>query len=96
MEKEYYAICNVCKYGMGPNRGCSAARYKVNGKFYDRIRVGSCEDIIPETTLCRDCNAGKGQYHHLGCAQERCPMCREQFFLCRCIPDAYILSKDGE
>ncbi|MDR0531395.1 MAG: hypothetical protein LBG83_04950 [Oscillospiraceae bacterium] len=96
MEKESYAMCNICKHTMAPECGCSLARYKAEGKFYDRIRVGSREDIIPETMLCRDCNAGIGQYHHLGCAQERCPMCREQFFLCDCIPDAYILNRDGE
>ena len=89
-QKEYFAICNVCKSEMRPNCGCDIAKFRLGDRRYERIRTGYKDDIIPGTTICRDCNAGAGQYHHLGCAQERCPNCLQQFFLCHCLPDAYI------
>lgn len=72
------------------------AKYRTLNKddqHYSRIKVGDPDDLIPDMGRddhCRDCNARTGQYHHVGCALERCPICREQFFLCGCVPHAYI------
>jgi len=84
-----YAMCNVCKQTMAPGNGCDILYLKIDGHNCNRIRVGDNDDIIPVKTTCHDCNAGKDQYHHLGCAQERCPSCREQFFLCNCVPTVF-------
>jgi hypothetical protein len=34
--------------------------------------------------FCHDCNAARGQYHHLGCDMERCPACKGQIISCGC------------
>ena len=85
-----YAICNVCKRRMAPGHGCTVTHFKLDDQYHSRIKAGDADDYFPdmgEDSHCHDCNAGKGQYHHVGCDSERCPICRGQFFLCNCVPD---------
>lgn len=89
----HYAICAFCKQRMAPGHGCEITHLEFDDERYPRIKVGDEGDTfhdMDEEIVCHDCNAKKGEYHHVGCAQDRCPLCRGQFFLCGCVPYAYI------
>ena len=88
-----YAICAFCKRTMAPGCGCDVAQIESDDVRYERIKVGDPNDTFHDMdgeVTCHDCNARKGQYHHVGCACDRCPICHDQFFICRCVPHAYI------
>ena len=34
---------------------------------------------------CHNCNVVVGNYHHLGCDMEECPICHKQLISCRCL-----------
>jgi len=83
-----YAACSECGQEMRPGQGCTS--YTIadkDGCMNYRIKAGDEIDILPEMAdgeFCHDCNATRGQYHHLGCDMERCPICWEQLISCGC------------
>ncbi|MCL2124198.1 MAG: hypothetical protein FWH34_08895 [Desulfovibrionaceae bacterium] len=82
-----YAACDICKQEMKPGNDCTLAAVTCGGKVYPRIKTGDKDDFLPnvaERKYCHDCNSAVGQYHHLGCDSERCPICRGQMFICDC------------
>jgi len=86
-ENKRWAICAICCLSMEPKNGCTLSHLFINGNRYERIKAGDEFDFIPGISgdkICHDCNAGVGQYHHLGCDSERCPVCHDQLFLCDC------------
>jgi len=93
-KNEKYATCKVCCHQMEPKRGCTLSHLIINGKSHERIKVCSPQDLLcnemDESFICHDCNAGAGQYHHLGCDSERCVVCQDQLFLCDCDMQAIV------
>jgi hypothetical protein len=87
-KNEARAICAICIQPMMPKNGCTLSHLFINKKRYERIKAGDSLDY-PSTfrggSVCHDCGVGDGQYHHLGCDSERCPVCHDQLFLCDCV-----------
>ena len=80
--------CEVCKQTMNEGCGCLVEHYEIGRFIYSRIKVGDADDLfddLPYDYICRDCNAGYGQFHHSGCSKEVCPHCKSQAFLCDCV-----------
>lgn len=82
------AICEFCKTEMLDHKGCTCERLfnYDDMKYYDRIKVGDPNDLLPVKPgeFCHDCGAPYGAFHHPGCDSERCPRCGEQLFICEC------------
>ena len=74
------AKCDICGKEMTTANGCSLKMIFINGKRYIRIPHG----VYGETERCNDCGAKPGRYHHLGCDNEICPVCRGQLISCGC------------
>ena len=90
--KKTYAKCRDCGREMRPGNGCSIGLIEFpDGKTAKRVKFG----VIPPSdgwaddadSVCGDCNAGVGQYHHFGCDVERCPLCGLQLIGCDCSQD---------
>ena len=82
-----YAVCLDCNRPMTPRSGCLVTHIRIKGKEYERIKSGitpGYDADMGESYICHDCNVGAGQYHHLGCDMERCPVCNGQLISCGC------------
>ena len=80
------ARCKGCGQRIG-RTSCTLGTVFVNGKKYERIRIGSQRDIhsgMKTGTRCGECGAERGTYHHWGCDQELCPACGFQLRSCFC------------
>ena len=79
--------CKHCHQIMDPGNGCTISRFRIEDKFYDRIKAGDKLDMLPEMEegrACHDCNVKRNQYHHFGCDMESCPRCHGQLIACGC------------
>lgn len=82
-----YVACDGCGQTMRPGAGCSREFLTINGESMRRVPAmgaltwnGEAWDATP----CHDCNVVPGQFHHLGCDVESCPMCGHQLISCDC------------
>ena len=86
------AKCLCCSREMLLADGCGVSEIHIDGKVYQRIKVGAYNDLEPdmdEEERCHDCGAKTGFYHHWNCDAERCPVCGNQLISCDC-EDVYV------
>ena len=60
--------------------------YCIAGEEFARRRYGVADHGENPSATCRDCGAGEGQYHTIGCHLEECPRCLKQAIMCKCEP----------
>ena len=92
------AECQLCKREMRTAVGCAVGKVHIDGKIYQRIKVGDVRDLVypmQDGERCGDCGALKGHYDHLNCDVERCHACGRQQITCSC-EDVYWDAKDIE
>ena len=71
------ATCDYCGHTM--DSGCNKHWYIIDGEKYEAVKFGDPMENLPEDiTVCHDCGAKIGEYHHPGCDMERCPKCGSQ------------------
>lgn len=56
----------------------------LNGKEYEKVRMGSEVGDYPDWNECGDCAVRKGEYHVWACDWEQCPRCGNQLLGCGC------------
>ena len=97
--KSDFSKCEICKKKMLMVDGCSVDTISIDGKTYERIKVGDVYDFVEgiedKEFRCHDCNAQNGHFHHWGCDEERCPSCKKQLISCEC-KDVYIDSFENK
>lgn len=69
------ANCSCCDQEMTDAVSCGVEALHVEGR-----RVA----MVPADEACGDCLAPMEGMHHLGCDQQRCPLCRGQMISCGC------------
>ena len=69
--------CEACGRVIGQSDGCTWGHILCDGKVYKRNRYWESDE-------CPDCGAKFGQFHHLGCDMEICPICGMQLLGCDC------------
>lgn len=76
------AVCVDCDQEMTTAATCTAEVLVIAGARYRRrrYRAPSC---APDHA-CHDCGVAAGGVHHLGCDDERCPVCHWQLLSCGC------------
>jgi hypothetical protein len=87
------AVCWVCEREMSDRRviSCDAqARRRevpmfIGDETYEPVPFA----IDLSVERCWECGALKGQIHHFGCFQEKCPECGGQFISCGCFDECY-------
>ena len=78
-----HAVCPYCKRTMDAGAGDTFTHFKLkDGRLVERIPYGGFGEDSEHP--CHDCNVTVGQFHHLGCDNERCPICGEQAAFCDC------------
>lgn len=81
------ATCNWCNQEM-----TDPATIDCTGNRIIDFPDGSQLPAVPSTaeysgSPCHDCNVLAGNYHHPGCHNERCPLCKGQLISCMCLAD---------
>lgn len=78
------AICRDCGGEMQEQISCTDETIVIYDRTFARIRYGDERHSRRYTppANCGDCAAPLGGIHHLGCDQERCPMCMGQVLMC--------------
>ena len=87
-----HAICEACHKPMSPGNGCDMEWLEFGEKCYRRrIKYGDGFErvlgALEKDRRCHDCNVAVGQYHHIGCDMEQCPICHMQLISCYCGED---------
>ena len=68
MEKYNHAISSVCTRRTAPGRGCAATPLERDERQHARHKADGYLPDMGESDRCPDCNAKKGQFHHVGCS----------------------------
>ena len=68
---------------MSKGNSCSAYKIIYRKQSYNRIPYGE-EKHKWRDRYCHDCGVEIGQYHHVNCDVEECPICHLQFISCDC------------
>lgn len=88
-KKSEFAKCDYCDSVMMYGVSCHPT-ILYQGLIYKRIPYkNSYLTILAKKRrhTCHDCNVKLGQYHHLGCDMERCPICGSQLIGCGCFDE---------
>ena len=62
--------------------------YKINGEFFNPIKMGDPDDWYEGSDncgVCPDWGTHMGDQHLDGCDLERCPKCKGQLISCDCV-----------
>ena len=83
------AACKICNKDMLKAKGCTPYALILGGLLRQRIKRNEKGDPMcgyPHENIprCHDCGCLDGEYHHLGCDMEACPVCGGQLFICDC------------
>lgn len=77
------ANCEICEKDMNRAKGCLPHAYIM--KDDSRLMPQLVEEHqVHENGRCVDCGAKEGNFHHIGCDQERCMECGLQYIGCDC------------
>lgn len=78
-------VCKFCKKEMNVGQSCIEEPIQLNGRKFKQIKYGDEKNYLGGKKLpCNDCRVSKGQYHHVGCNNEECPICGNQLISCDC------------
>lgn len=76
--------CIICNQEQSEVKSCIKHQYQlIDGNIVDPLRVDISE-VHNDTLKCIGCEAGIGHFHHIGCAQEKCNLCGDQYISCMC------------
>jgi hypothetical protein len=78
------AVCHWCHQEMTTAASCSIAVMHRGGRPVPMIRFASIREHWTRAPRCGDCGVERGGLHHLGCDQQRCPLCNGQMMTCGC------------
>lgn len=76
------AICEYCERDMLKTDSCNKVVCTIGGKKF--VAIPYRDRGFVESVRCHDCGCTEGNYHHLGCDNERCPCCGGQAIGCDC------------
>jgi hypothetical protein len=79
--------CSVCRRPIRDGVGCVGPEPGPNKVVQGRVVRRAARpkgDIFELSNYCPDCGAAIGQFHHLGCDLEACPLCQGQLYFCDC------------
>lgn len=80
--------CEFCGQVMLESSGCTNSTVE----FPDGTKLNSIRSY--RESICHDCNASQGSFHHPGCDMEVCPRCGGQLISCGCLDDPNDLDDD--
>jgi hypothetical protein len=69
--------CEYCNQEIEASDSCDKNLFYYNGTPEDRLK-----HLLNEP--CDDCGVKTNGYHHVGCHEERCPMCTRYVMECYC------------
>ena len=70
-------ICDYCGKEIGNSTTCGKELFYCHGEPESRVPHRG-------DTLCNDCGVLPGSFHHVGCWNERCPICGGRVSDCSC------------
>lgn len=79
------AICGICNKPMKAGAGCCTSVFITeDGAERPAIKYGDEKGHEEFEDRCYGCGCAIGEYHHMGCEVEQCPICGFQAIYCGC------------